>query len=109
MALYLHKSAEEQHYVLLRSDNLIAWRELQRLTLPGTGECPDFFPLPVDGTNDTKWVFWTADGHYLVGTFDGSRYAPETSPLLAYCGGNERRGSAYAAQTWSVGGWWPNR
>lgn len=101
MALYLNKSAEEQHYVLLRSDNLIDWRELQRLTLPGTGECPDFFPLPVDGTNDTKWVFWGADGHYLTGDFDGMSFTADGAAKRAYAGGEKSRGHAYAGQTWS--------
>jgi len=101
MALYLNKSGEGQHYVLLRSDNLIDWCELQRLTLPGTGECPDFFPLPVDGTNDMKWVFWGADGHYLTGDFDGMSFTADGAAKLAYAGGEKNRGHAYAGQTWS--------
>jgi len=99
MALYLEKSEERQHYALYASSDLKAWAHLQDIYLPGSGECPDLFPLPVDG--ETKWVFWGADGHYLVGAFDGQAFVPETSPLRAYCGGAEKRGSAYAAQTYS--------
>jgi sucrose-6-phosphate hydrolase SacC (GH32 family) len=77
------------------------WSELQRVTLPGTGECPDFFPLPVDGTDDIKWVFWAADGHYLTGDFDGMRFAADGKARLAYAGGEKSRGHAYAGQTWS--------
>lgn len=101
MALYLEKKDERQHYVLLRSENLIDWDELQRLTLPGTGECPDFFPLPVDGTDETKWVFWGADGHYVTGDFDGTRFTTDGKARLAYAGGEKMRGHAYAGQTWS--------
>ena len=103
MALYIQKTGENQHlYSLFASHNLTEWRRLHDIVLPGTGECPDFFPLPVDGDPEIeKWVFWVADGHYLVGGFDGSRFVPQTRPLLAYCGGAEKPGSGYAAQTWS--------
>jgi len=101
MALYLDRLHEEHQYTLLCSSNLIDWKELQRLTLPGTGECPDFFPLPVDGTDDTKWVFWGADGHYLTGNFDGKRFTADGAAKRAYAGGESNRGHAYAGQTWS--------
>jgi fructan beta-fructosidase len=102
MALYLEKVEEEQHYALYASPDLKGWTHLDDVYLPGSGECPDFVPLPVDGDpGNVKWVFWGADGHYLVGTFDGSAFTPQTPPRRAYCGGGEVRGSAYAAQTWS--------
>ena len=99
VALYLDKREEQHRYALYASSDLKAWTHLQELYLPGSGECPELIPLPVDG--ETKWVFWGADGHYLVGTFDGNVFTPETPPLRAYCGGAEKRGSAYAAQTYS--------
>lgn len=93
MALYL----EDNDYTLLASDNLVDWERLQDLTLPGVTECPDFFELPVDGKADnTRWVFWGADGGYLVGTFDGAHFEPESDVLHAEFGKN-----GYAAQTWS--------
>ena len=34
---------------------------VRRPACPDTGECPDFFELPVDGNpNNTKWLFWGA-------------------------------------------------
>ena len=101
--MYMEKVAEsQQRYSLYASPNLKAWNHLHDIVLPGNAKCPDFFPLPVDGDlGNTKRVLGRADGHYLVGTFDGSRSTAETSPLRAYCGGYEKRGSAYAAQTWS--------
>ncbi|MEE8307684.1 MAG: glycoside hydrolase family 32 protein, partial [Gammaproteobacteria bacterium] len=103
MALYLTKSCEEQQrFALYTSQNLKQWDHLQDVYFPGSGECPDFFPLPLDGDPENiKWVFWVADGHHLIGTFDGTTFAPET-PFLqnTYCG-DKGPGTAYAAQTWS--------
>ena len=45
MALFLR----ENEYALLTSDDLISWDELQRITLPGDAECPDIFPLVLEG------------------------------------------------------------
>lgn len=93
MALYL----EDNDYTIYASENLIDWTHLQDLTLPGVTECPDFFELPVDGKpENTRWVYWGADGGYLLGSFDGSRFEPESSVLKAEFGKN-----GYAAQTWS--------
>jgi len=98
MALYL----DENDYALFASPDLKTWTRLCDVQLPSAAECPDFFELPVDGdVANARWVFWGANGHYLIGTFDGNSFTPETPPLRAYCGGHEKRGSAYAAQTWS--------
>lgn len=39
-------------------------------------ECPDFFPLKVEDTNETLWVLNLAGEGYVVGTFDGKRFSP---------------------------------
>jgi fructan beta-fructosidase len=94
MALYLENSL----YTLLASPNLKEWTRLQDLELPGASECPDFFPLAVDGdTANIKWVFWAANGTYLVGRFDGATYTPE-QPAQRY---DRCERATYAAQTWS--------
>ena len=93
MALYL----QENDYALFASPNLRMWERLCDVSLPGATECPDFFPLPVDGNNeDTRWVFWGANGTYLLGAFDGAAFRPD-GPAQRYDWG----GSSYAAQTWS--------
>jgi len=93
MALYL----DENDYALFGSPDLKEWTRLCDVLLPGATECPDFFELPVDGAPDnTKWVFWGANGLYCLGAFDGAAYTPETGPLQSNWGGNW-----YAAQTWS--------
>jgi fructan beta-fructosidase len=62
-------------------------------------ECPDFFPLAVDGdVGRLKWLLFEANGQYWVGDFDGSTFkAPGATPegLMDY-GTNY-----YAAQTFS--------
>jgi fructan beta-fructosidase len=46
-------------------------------------ECPDLFPLQVEGTNETKWVLTLSAGHqqkgfiavqYFIGTFNGKTF-----------------------------------
>jgi len=95
MALYLDPPKGQPNYALLGSPDLKRWTRLCEVILP-CGECPDFFELPVDGSQaNRKWVYWGADGHYLVGSFDGQTFTSETEPLRSYAG------TAYAAQTFS--------
>ena len=93
MALYL----EGSNFGLFSSPDLKMWTHLQTLTLPGCGECPDFFEMPVQGhPNEQRWVFTAANGHYQVGTFDGQAFMPQTKPLQVDYGAN-----FYAVQTFS--------
>ena len=99
MALYLEKRGDDQVYSLFRSPDLLSWESLHEVTLPGSGECPDFFPLPVDGDDaNLLWLFWGADGHYLLGTFDGRRFTPTSGPFTSIVR-EKGRGDGYAAQT----------
>jgi len=92
MALYLNKN----DFVLMSSKNLKEWNKLQDIVLPGSGECPDFFPLEVDGDpGNIRWVFWGANGRYLLGSFDGQKFTSETEALSSVVG------QYYAAQTYS--------
>ena len=93
MALYL----DANDYTIYGSKDLKAWEQLCDLTLPGVTECPDLFELSVDGDRaNTRWVYWGANGGYLLGQFDGRNFTAETDVLNAEHG---RHG--YAAQTWS--------
>jgi sucrose-6-phosphate hydrolase SacC (GH32 family) len=75
MALYL----DHNDYAIFESHELKSWQKLQDFDLPGDAECPNFFPIPLDGnTNDLRWVFFGASGRYVVGKFDGHRFIPET-------------------------------
>ncbi len=93
MALWLRGS----EFALLRSTDLLSWEIAQRLEMPGSIECPDFFPLAVDGDPAReKWVFMAADGRYLVGAFDGLRFEAEAGPFVSDSGPN-----FYAPQTFA--------
>lgn len=93
MALYLDHS----DYAIFESHNLKHWDKLQDFTLPGDAECPNFFPIALDGNaNDLRWVFFGASGVYVVGKFDGHKFVPETQPQRLQ-GGN----CWYASQVYS--------
>lgn len=56
----------------------------------GVWECPDLFELPVEGTNEKKWVlvcninpggpFGGSATQYFTGTFDGHKFTCDTTP-----------------------------
>ncbi|MHC4462458.1 MAG: glycoside hydrolase family 32 protein [Planctomycetota bacterium] len=92
MALFLDRN----DFVLFSSKDLKKWTHLQDIKLPGSSECPDFFPLAVDGDPaNTRWVFWGGNGRYLLGTFDGRKFTAQTKAL------ESRVGNFYASQTYS--------
>ena len=92
MALYL----DGDHFGLFSSPDFKTWTQTQTFTLPGSGECPDFFEMPLEGTTESRWVFSAANGRYEVGGFDGTTFTPET-PLLP----GDAGASFYAPQTFS--------
>jgi len=92
MALYL----DNDQFGLFSSPDLKTWTQTQTLTMPGSGECPDFFSMPIAGTKEHRWVFTTANGHYQVGAFNGTTFTPET-PLLP----GDVGASFYGGQTFS--------
>ncbi len=93
MVFYLDKS----DFAMFASPDLKHWTRLGTIEVPGSSECPDFFELPVDGNPaNTRWVFWTANGKYWIGSFDGHTFHHEGELLQADYGAN-----FYAAQTFS--------
>ncbi|MFO1512631.1 MAG: glycoside hydrolase family 32 protein [Verrucomicrobiota bacterium] len=93
MALYLDKN----DYALFFSPNLKQWQKLSDVKLPGDSECPDFFEIAVDGnSNNKRWIFYGANGTYLVGRFDGTNFASESGPHALQHGN-----TWYASQTYS--------
>ena len=92
MVLYL----DESEFAIFRSLDLHYWEESQRFSVEGMWECPDLFELPVENTGEKKWVFWSADGYYVVGTFDGYCFVTEQERQSAYS-----TKLPYAAQTYS--------
>ena len=82
-------------YAIYTSPDLVKWEKTCDYQIPGEGECPDMFELPVDGDpKNTRWVVWGANGKYMLGDFDGRRFTAESGPHRHYFG------SAYAGQTY---------
>ena len=93
MALFL----DQNDFAFFASRNLKDWTHLQTMTVPDCAECPDFFPLAVDGDPARiKWVWTAANGRYLVGGFDGQRFVPDEPTARPLAGEHY-----YAVQTFS--------
>ena len=94
MAVY-DEGTGKQCVAFYTSPDLKTWTFQSRIE--GFYECPDFFELPVDGVaTNKKWVLTAASSDYMIGTFDGKTFTPETPKLKGHQGGG-----FYAAQTFS--------
>ncbi|WP_307369283.1 glycoside hydrolase family 32 protein [Microbacterium sp. W4I4] len=108
--------ALERRVVLYRSDDLKAWTFLSDYgpsgATGGVWECPDLFPLAVDGDpSEVRWVLLIslnpggiAGGsgtQYVVGSFDGVRFvADEPGPAVASGRGWENSRAELEACDW---------
>jgi sucrose-6-phosphate hydrolase SacC (GH32 family) len=94
MAVY-DETDKKRWIAFYTSPNLKEWTYRSRIE--GFYECPDLFELPIDGdASNRKWVLTAADSNYMVGSFDGETFKPETEKLK----GNEGKGFN-AAQTFT--------
>lgn len=92
---------EENDFGIWRSKDLEHFTMTQRVTLVGGYECPDLFRIPVSNIEkEFRWVFWSANGVYYVGSFDGYEFRQEQDRCCAYIKGPDIV-LPYAAQTWS--------
>ena len=81
-----------QQMQIFTSDNLKEWKHesdfgLKQGAHGGVWECPDLVELPVEGTNEKRWVlicninpggpFGGSATQYFVGTFDGRKFTNE--------------------------------
>ncbi len=89
MVLYLDKN----DFGIFRSKDLKSWKKSQTITLDKGFECPDLRRIPVEGGSD-KWMFWSADGYYYLGDFDGYEFKTDGIRHEAY-----KTSIPYAAQT----------
>lgn len=86
--------ATDFQVVLYKSENLRDWELLSTFgpanATGGVWECPDLFPLPVDGDPETmRWVLIVnlnpggpnsgSAGQYFIGDFDGIRFTSDTT------------------------------
>lgn len=93
MAVY-DEPPGKQEIAFYSSPNLKDWTYTSRIG--GFFECPDLFPLAVDGDKSKQeWILYAADGKYRIGDFDGKSFQPKTEKLQVW------HGNFYAAQTFS--------
>jgi fructan beta-fructosidase len=92
MAVYDEKDGARD-VAFYASDDLKKWEFQSRIG--DFFECPDLFALPADGdAKNVKWVLSAADGKYLVGRFDGTKFVKESGKHQVWYG------NFYAAQTY---------
>ncbi|RYY37880.1 MAG: 2,6-beta-D-fructofuranosidase [Sphingobacteriaceae bacterium] len=85
---------ERDGHSIYNSTNLKNWKYQSHVT--GFWECPDLFELPIDGDKSkTKWVMYGASNTYMIGTFDGKMFTPESGKHYF------STGTIYAAQTYT--------
>lgn len=106
-------TALSQHYQIIfySSPDLTHWTEVSRFgpagVLGNQYEVPDLVEVPIEGTNQTKWVLFVSINpggpqggsfiQYFVGEFNGTVFAPDD-----YAIGTQDFGKDfYAGQTWS--------
>lgn len=83
---------ERDGHSIYTSNNLKEWKYESHVT--GFWECPELFPLAVDGNkNNMKWVMYGASGTYMIGSFDGKKFKPESGKYYYVSG------ALYAGQT----------
>lgn len=89
---WLMALATTEKTLFYTSQNLIEWKKISEFGA-GTGahdgvwECPDFFPMQVEGSEETKWVLIQSlnpggynggsGTQYFVGDFDGTTFSVE--------------------------------
>ena len=94
---YMIVSADKEMR-FFRSHDLKSWEYVSAFgegygARPNQFECPDFFELPMEGTNEKKWVmlvninpgcpFGGSATEYFVGSFDGQVFTPDTDAEIA--------------------------
>jgi fructan beta-fructosidase len=85
------------------SPNLLDWTLASRYQAPWLFECPDMYPLPLDGkAGQQRWVLTSASSQYVVGSFDGTTFRTDwTGPQQMDLGTTYAGGTFYAAQTFT--------
>ncbi len=86
---------EENDFAILRSGDLQEWSMTDKLTLKEAWECPELMRVPTED-GGSQWVFWSADGFYYWGEFDGYRFHTDGVKHNAYI-----NRLSYAAQSYS--------
>lgn len=68
------KTKKSGTFGIFTSPDLKQWTSASRIE--GFRECPDLFPLKLDG--QTNWIMHGGTGEYRIGDFDGATFVPHT-------------------------------
>ena len=69
------------NYGLFSSPDLKQWTQLSGVYIEDTEDCPEFFEIAAaNDKKKTKWVIYSGDAKYLIGSFDGKTFKPESGP-----------------------------
>ncbi len=104
--------AVQDHIEFYASPNLIDWKKTGEFGKElgahgGVWECPDLFPMEVDGSDEIKWVLLVSINpggpqggsatQYFIGDFDGKTFATSQNEIKWLDQGSDN----YAGVTWS--------
>lgn len=90
MIIYL----DDDRYLMLESDDLLHFKEYQKVSLKGDAECPDLYPVQYNG--EKVWVLSGASDQYVTGRFTKDGFVIDSAEKkLSYSEVN------YAAQSFS--------
>lgn len=106
--------AVEDSIWFFQSEDLKSWRKISEFgenqgSHAGVWETPDLFHLPVENTDECRWVLSVGLGQgapaggsgmqYFIGTFDGTSFTNDNSPELELWA--DHGADFYAAQGWN--------
>ncbi len=97
MVLYRRNSSDikSRGISIYNSDDLVHWTWESHIS--GFLDNPDLVKLKVTNQPEvSKWVLFQGNGNYVIGSFDGKTFTPETGMIRSDFGANY-----YATQTWS--------
>lgn len=77
------------------SPDLKAWTLRSTFTAPDFRECPDMYPLRLEGSDRLYWILQSASTKYFIGEFDGETFTVTEEPGEKLAGGKD----IYAGQT----------
>ncbi len=78
-----------------QSEDLKSWTLVSENTI--YTECPDFFPLKVEGSKKTMWVLTCGGRHAFVGDWDGTTFTPKSGQIPLNYGPDSYAGIIFSA------------
>lgn len=94
LMLVFERKLPSYGYAFYDSMNLLSWRRIG--LVEGFQDCPDFFELPIEGETIRKWVLYgskkeatnryASKSSYMIGSFDGEKFTPETEIIEGHLG-----------------------